>query len=137
MTLTVALESIFVKPYVLTFLVNNRHDEDMSAFAQLLRDLKPEHVTWSQVAAGMGVSPSYISLLASGKRGASREQVEEIARHMGIDAAGLLIASGHVPDDLLAIMARYPKEARAALVELDRRLAGEGSAQRARTLSSE
>jgi len=104
------------------------HAGVMSALAQLLRELKPEHVTWSQVAGEMGVSPSYVSLLASGKRGASRKQVEEIARYMGVDATGLLIASGHVPDDLLAIMARHPREARAALLELDRRLAHEGSA---------
>lgn len=95
----------------------------MTAFAQLLHELKPDHVAWSRLAQGLDVTPSYMSLLASGRRRPSREQVEQIASQMGTSKDGLLAAAGYVPEELLAIMARHPQEARKALLELDRQLA--------------
>ena len=69
----------------------------------------------SGLADQLGVTKSYLSRLESGDRTATAEQVRKAAALLDLPEELLLLASGTLPDDVAAEVARSPVEVAAAV----------------------
>jgi transcriptional regulator with XRE-family HTH domain len=73
-------------------------------------------------AEDLGVAPSHLSRLERGEKAPSEELIHRAAIYYGIDDDVVALASGRIPQDVLAILLAHPE----ALADLRQRYAEGG-----------
>jgi transcriptional regulator with XRE-family HTH domain len=110
----------------------------MATFAERLRDLRREAGLTQVDLAGGDLSPSYISLLESGKRSPSGEVVQQLAARLGCSVSQLSEGQPSEREERLTLELAYARlaiehgESADARGRLERVLADEGLAPRTR-----
>jgi transcriptional regulator with XRE-family HTH domain len=67
------------------------------------------------VAPQLGITYTYLSKLENDEKKPSQELIERIANYYGENSDRLLVAAGHVPAEVLAILQSEPEKALAFL----------------------
>src|SRR5256885_559069 len=72
-----------------------------SQFGSLIRDRRQERgITLTALAAGLGLTKSYLSMLEIGHRSPADEQFDALAQALEIPADVLRVAAGRLPADV-------------------------------------
>jgi len=80
-----------------------------STLGSILRNRRAEcGVSLAELAEGLGVTKSYLSLMEAGKRQPTEEQVRNLARLLSLPLESLLLSAGRLPPDLQSAFAEKP-----------------------------
>jgi transcriptional regulator with XRE-family HTH domain len=82
---------------------------DTPGINALLRRLREDAgVSLRGAAADIGVAPSFLSRVERGERALSPDLRQRVANYYDVDEEDLELASGQIPDDIVAILRTNP-----------------------------
>lgn len=84
---------------------------DTQSSAELLRSLRRRQgKSLRSAAADIGVAASQLSRMERGQRALTQGMPERLASYYGVPAELIALAQGEIPEDVVRILQRHPKE---------------------------